>query len=111
LLFPGEEDFGIVPVEAMACGCPVIACRAGGVLETVRDGGDGNPPTATGVLYAPRTAEGLREAIERFERLGPVFPGETLSAWARTFDLARFQNRFAQAVERAIRDKGCAGRA
>jgi glycosyltransferase involved in cell wall biosynthesis len=109
LLFPGEEDFGIVPVEAMACGCPVIAYRAGGAMETVRDGDDGRPHEATGVLYSPQTAEGLRKAIERLERMGPMFQAETLSAWARTFCLARFQRQFVQAVESAIRDRGCAG--
>jgi len=107
LLFPGEEDFGIVPVEAMACGCPVIAYRAGGASETVRDGDDGHPHGITGVLYSPQTAEGLRKAIERFERMGPVFPADTLSQWACTFDLARFQRQFVEAVESAIRAKGC----
>jgi hypothetical protein len=58
-------------------------------------------------LYSPQTAEGLRKAIERFERMGPVFPADTLSQWACTFDLARFQRQFVEAVESAIRAKGC----
>ncbi len=106
LLFPGEEDFGIVPVEAMACGCPVIAYRAGGAMETVRDGQDGREGGATGVLYSPQTVEGLHKAIERFEQQGAVFPAEALSQWAHTFSSARFQKCFVDAVESAIRGKG-----
>ncbi len=107
LLFPGEEDFGIVPVEAMACGCPVIAYRAGGALETVLDGADEHPHGMTGVLYSPQSADGLRKAIERFERLGTVFPADALSQWACTFGPGRFQQRFAEAVESAILARDC----
>jgi glycosyltransferase involved in cell wall biosynthesis len=62
LLLPGEEDFGIVPVEAQACGRPVVAYARGGALETVVDGD-------TGVLFRELTAESLRTAIERVTRL------------------------------------------
>jgi len=61
LLLPGEEDFGIVPVEAAACGRPVIGLAVGGVTETVEDG-------ATGVLVADRTAEAFAEGIDRVTR-------------------------------------------
>ncbi len=62
LLFPGVEDFGIVPVEAQAAGLPVIAYGVGGAAETVSDG-------RTGVLFGEQTAAGMADAIERFERL------------------------------------------
>ena len=65
-LFAAEEDFGIAPVEAQACGTPVIAFARGGVTETVR-GLDSAAPT--GVFYAEQTAESLAEAVGRFERL------------------------------------------
>ena len=60
LIFPGDEDFGIIPVEVQASGRPVIAYGRGGVLDTVIDG-------RTGVLYTERGAEGLVAAVERFE--------------------------------------------
>jgi glycosyltransferase involved in cell wall biosynthesis len=60
LIFPGEEDFGIVPLEAQACGCPVIAYGVGGVCETVVDG-------RTGVLFKDSSVESLVDAIKRFE--------------------------------------------
>lgn len=63
LIFPGEEDFGIVPVEVMASGRPVIAYGRGGATETVRDG-------ETGLLFKDQSVEGLIDAIERFERSG-----------------------------------------
>jgi glycosyltransferase involved in cell wall biosynthesis len=62
LLFPGEEDFGIVPVEAQAAGLPVIGYGVGGLRDTVTDG-------VTGVLYDDPSVDGLCAAIERFERL------------------------------------------
>jgi glycosyltransferase involved in cell wall biosynthesis len=67
LVFPGEEDFGIVPVEAMACGKPVVALRRGGALETVVDG-------KTGILFNEATPGSIRDAIDRmaFTSWNPV---------------------------------------
>jgi len=62
LLFPGEEDFGMVPVEAMAHGCPVIAWNWGGVRETVEDG-------LTGVLFDQQDAESLAAAMNQAESI------------------------------------------
>ncbi len=62
LLFPGEEDFGIVPVEALACGAPVIALGVGGVAETV--------DSAVGRTYAEPTVEALCDAIDAWETAG-----------------------------------------
>jgi glycosyltransferase involved in cell wall biosynthesis len=62
LLFPGEEDFGIVPVEALACGAPVLALARGGAAETV--------DARVGLTYTEPTAEGLIDAIERWEADG-----------------------------------------
>ncbi len=68
LLFPGEEDFGIVPIEALACGAPVIALGRGGVAETVDD--------QVGRLYSEARSEGLARALEGWERDGrPHDPG------------------------------------
>lgn len=85
LIFPGEEDFGIVPLEAMAAGRPVIAYGRGGVLDTVSDG-------ETGLLFHDQSVEGLMQAIERFEasgleRLDPC----SLASQARRFDEAAFR--------------------
>jgi glycosyltransferase involved in cell wall biosynthesis len=62
VLMPGEEDFGIVPVEAQACGTPVVALARGGALETILDGD-------TGVLFEDPTAESMAGALERVARL------------------------------------------
>ncbi len=105
LLFPGEEDFGIVPVEAQAAGAPVIAYGVGGARETVRD------PT-TGVLFAEQSAEGLAAAIERFEGLA-LDPADAREN-ARRFSRARFQEEMARVIataagERDGSDDGAAG--
>ena len=67
LIYPGEEDFGIIPVEANACGAPVIAYARGGALETLVsfDNPEGKQPT--GVFFKDQTAQNLCEAVERFE--------------------------------------------
>lgn len=61
LIFPGEEDFGIVPVETQASGRPVIGYGRGGILDTVIDG-------KTGILYEECSVDGLLQAIDRFEQ-------------------------------------------
>ena len=61
VIFPGEEDFGIVPVEAMAHGKPVIAFAKGGALETVRE----TPGSETGVLFSEQSPDALVNAIEK----------------------------------------------
>ena len=81
LLFPGEEDFGIVPVEAQAAGLPVVGFARGGVRDSVRD-------AVTGVLYNESGVEGLRAAIERFETL--ELSEAAIRDNARAFALPRF---------------------
>jgi glycosyltransferase involved in cell wall biosynthesis len=92
LLFPGEEDFGIVPVEAQAAGLPVIAYGVGGARETVLDG-------RTGVLFEEQDAASLAAAIERFEglRLDP----EAIRENARGFGRERFRHEMAGVIARA----------
>jgi glycosyltransferase involved in cell wall biosynthesis len=85
-IFPGVEDFGITPLEAMAAGLPVVAYAAGGVLETVVDG-------VSGILFAPQTVEALMRAVQRVESGRVVFDEAKLRARAREFSRRRFQAR------------------
>jgi glycosyltransferase involved in cell wall biosynthesis len=94
LLFPGEEDFGIVPVEAQAAGVPVIAYGVGGATESVLDG-------LTGVLFGEQDADSLAEAIERFEQL-ELDEGE-LRSNAAQFGRERFREEMAAAIYAAWR--------
>jgi glycosyltransferase involved in cell wall biosynthesis len=94
LLFPGVEDFGIVPLEAMACGRPVIAYGRGGALDTVRDG-------RTGLLFPEQTAEGLAAAIDRFEReVEPRLDPGAIAAWAGRFGPENFRAGMWSAIRR-----------
>jgi glycosyltransferase involved in cell wall biosynthesis len=94
LLFPGEEDFGIVPVEAQAAGLPVIAYGVGGAAETVLDG-------RTGVLFDEQSASGLARAIERFE--GLALDEAAVRENARRFGRERFRAEMADVIDRASR--------
>lgn len=90
-LVPGEEDFGIAPVEAMAAGKPVVGFRAGGVAETVIDG-------VTGALFDDPTPGSMAEAIERVDALG-VDPAR-IRARAEDFSTETFHRRFRDLFQR-----------
>ena len=98
LLLPGEEDFGIVPVEAMACGCPVIALGRGGACETVRHG-------VTGFLVDSDRPEAFATAIQRVST--HRFDREALRTQAETFATGRFESAFAAIVTEALDRRAC----
>jgi glycosyltransferase involved in cell wall biosynthesis len=96
VILPGVEDFGIVPIEAQACGCPVVALDAGGARETVVDG-------VTGVLVPESTPEAFADALASMGRRR--FAPDTLREHARQFSKERFLAGFSEAVAEAVRAK------
>jgi len=92
LVFPGEEEFGIIPVEVMACGRPIIAYAAGGVLETVVEG-------KTGVFFREQAPDALNAAIQTFEKIESQFRPDDIRLQANIFDTSVFKQRFAQLIE------------
>ena len=96
LLFPGEEDFGITPVEAMACGRPVIAYGRGGVLDTIIDG-------KTGVLFKNQTVEDLKNAILAFEKMN--FNKQELRNHALKFDESEFKRKIKEFIDEKLKTR------
>lgn len=93
-VFAADEDFGILPVEAQACGTPVIAYGVGGARETVREG-------ETGVFFSSQTPEAVADAVRGFE--SAAFDAAACRANAERFSVERFRERFREWVE------GCVG--
>lgn len=104
LLFPGEEDFGIVPVEAMACGKPVIAYGRGGALETVLPADPDKGRPGTGLFFGHQTVDALAAAVEQSEQMewDPLF----IARHARQFSAEHFRERYRTFVESKLREAG-----
>ncbi len=90
---PGVEDFGIVPVEAMACGTPAIVYGEGGGLESVLEG-------RTGLVFREAAPAALRAVVDSLQTLG--FNSETLRARALSFSRAAFEERLRAFVRAAL---------
>ncbi len=94
-VFPGEEDFGLTPVEAMSTGRPVIAYAAGGALDTVIEG-------RTGLFFHEPTVEALMAAVERCE--ATQFDANLLQEHARQFGAPRFQHELDRLLHQALQE-------
>ncbi|MFQ5560568.1 MAG: glycosyltransferase [Nitrospinota bacterium] len=103
LVFPGEEDFGIVPVEVQAAGRPVIAYQKGGLLETVI------PPAgeaveqisqATGLFFKEQNVKSLVEAVTKFERVQEYFDSEKIRENALKFDQSVYRKKITDFIEK-----------
>ena len=93
LVFPGEEDFGIVPLEVQACGRPVVAYGVGGATETVVDG-------VSGVFFEEQTGESLLEAVER--AAAQSWDRQAIRCNAERFDTVHFINGLAESIRQCI---------
>jgi glycosyltransferase involved in cell wall biosynthesis len=94
LIFPGDEDFGIVPVEAQACGTPVIAFRKGGAIETVKE-------HETGVFFDEQSVDALIEAVNRFENT--AFDRNAIRKNAERFSRNVFRECIKNTIEKKVK--------
>jgi glycosyltransferase involved in cell wall biosynthesis len=97
MIYAAEEDFGIMPVEAQACGTPVIAYNRGGVAESVVDG-------VTGLFFAKQSVESLVEAVERFDVRRSDFHTDAIRENAERFSTQRFCREMSTLISRAQED-------
>ena len=97
LLFPGDEDFGMIPLEVMARGIPVIALGKGGALETVVEN-KARPESSSGVFFAQPTLDDLSQALAQFEAQKHRFDPDWIRAHARNFGEDRFLTCFGNEV-------------
>ena len=100
-VFAADEDFGIAPVEAQACGIPVIAFAKGGALETIKGVfvGDNEFHEKTGVFFEKQTEKSVIEALEFFEKHENKFQSHSIRKHAENFSKERFQEEFKAIVE------------
>lgn len=97
LIFPGVEDFGIVPLEAMSSGRPVIAYRAGGALETVVEG-------KTGLFFNEQTVDALIESVEEYEETSEQYKPSLIREHAEKFNNARFKHEMRSLIDKFMDD-------
>ena len=93
-LYAAIEDFGIVPIEAMSCGTPVIALNDGGTAETIRD-------KKTGVHFEHQTTKDIIDAVNSFESLN--FDYEAISNEAKKYSQERFKEEFEEFVNSKLK--------
>jgi glycosyltransferase involved in cell wall biosynthesis len=107
LIFPGEEDFGLTPLEVQACGRPVIAYDRGGILETaIPLSADGsNRDQAGAIFFSTPTAESLTNTIDRYEAMQWQVNSMALRANAQRFNIAQFRREICRVSGELLRNE------
>jgi len=107
LVFPGEEDFGIVPLEAQASGRPVIAYGKGGVLETVipLEAGAEKNAAPNGVFFGEQTPGDLIKAVELYQRMQSLFEPAKIREHAAQFSAQRFREQVHQYIQARLSER------
>lgn len=103
-IFAAEEDFGIAPIEAQACGIPVIAFGKGATLETIIGEFDIIKDTDTGVFFREQTVESLLSAVSLFEKNSDIFDKNIIRNNALRFSKERFEKEFEEKVNKIYKE-------
>jgi len=100
LIFPGEEDFGLIPLEVMALGCPVIAFKKGGALETVIE--NSSVQESSGLFFENQTSDSLNQALNEFEVIKGKFSPEWMRSHAQKFSQSVFKSKLLTQVKHLL---------
>ena len=95
LIFPGTENFGLVPLEAMSWGKPVIGYRAGGLMETVIE-------NKTGIFFDNQNTNSLNDALDNFDLNKANFDSYQIAEHAKTFSVVNFKNKWKEIVKKEL---------
>jgi glycosyltransferase involved in cell wall biosynthesis len=101
LLFPGEEDFGMIPLEVMSYGIPVIAYKKGGALETVVENKI-KVSESSGIFFNQQNIESLQKALDNFNKIEENFNPSWIRKHAEKFEESNFLQSFSQTIDKLI---------
>ena len=102
-VYPGVEDFGIAPVEAMAAGAPIIALGKAGILDTVKCI-NSNSKCPTGILYKKQNLRDLKDCVSYFEdkKLWLEFSSDDINLWSQNFSIENFKKKFSNFIDKSL---------
>ena len=103
MLFPGEEDFGMIPLEVMSYGIPIIAYKKGGALETVVENKK-EVSESSGIFFNQQNIESLQKALDNFNKIEENFNPSWIRKHAEKFEESKFLQSFCKPIDKLLKE-------